>query len=70
MLTCIRFGITVTAQFDINSICGIEDGHTWLTLLDAVLEARINQDPDTVDPVIWKAFLLFAFVLVPGIQSW
>jgi hypothetical protein len=60
----------VTEQFDINSNGDGEEGRTWLSVLNAVLKARIEQDPNDVDPVIWKAFLLFAFVLVPCIQSW
>jgi len=69
MLTC-GLILLVAKQFEISGVCrdGIE--HTWLTLLDAVITARIEQDPKDVAPEIWKAFLLFAFVLVPCVQSW
>ena len=61
--------ITVAKPFVLETISAATDS-TWLTLLDAVLKARIEQDPADVLPEIWKAFLLFAFVLVPCVQSW
>ena len=60
----------VAEQFDITKICEGGGKQTWLTLMDAVLKARIEQDPIMVLPEIWKAFLLFAFVLVSCVQSW
>jgi len=69
MLTCDSI-LIVAKQFEISHICGEGTDQTWSTLLDAVLKARIEQAPDDVTPEIWKAFLLFAFVLVPCVQSW
>ena len=62
--------ITVAPEFVINSFCGDATQHTWLSLLDEVLVARISEDPANVNPAIWKAFVLFAFVLIPCVQSW
>ena len=62
--------MTVATKFVIDTVGDGDDQQTWLTLLDAVLQARIEQDPEKVTPVLWKAFLLFAFVLVPCVQSW
>ena len=61
---------TVAAKFDLNNICGLETQHTWLTLLDEVLKARLEQEPANVSAEIWKASLIYAFVLVPCVQSW
>ena len=69
MLTCNSI-LIVARQFDITTVCEGGGEQTWLTLLDAVLKARIEQDPESVVPETWKAFLLFAFVLVPCVQSW
>jgi hypothetical protein len=62
--------MTVATKFVIDTMGEGDDQQTWLTLLDAVLQARIEQDPEKVPPELWKAFLLFAFVLVPCVQSW
>jgi hypothetical protein len=70
VLTCDSIVLTVSKKFDLKAICSEGDGGTWLTVLDAVLMARMNQDPDDVAPAIWKAFLVYAFLLVPCIQSW
>jgi hypothetical protein len=64
------FNFLVAKQFDISTITGGDSTQTWATLLDAVLKARTEMDPKKADPVIWKAFLLYAFVLVPCVQSW
>ena len=69
MLTCNSF-LIVAKQFDITTIGEGGGEQTWLTMLDEVLKARIEQDPKSVSPEIWRAFLLFAFVLVPCVQSW
>ena len=70
MLTFNSFVKSVRAQFVIESISEGKKDVTWLTLLDEVLQARMNKDPTDVEPVIWKAFMLYAFVLVPCIQGW
>ena len=54
----------MATPFVMQTICEGDDKQTWLTLLDAVLKARIEQDLGEVTPVIWEAFLLFAFKLV------
>ena len=30
----------------------------------------MGDDPAKVNPEIWKVFMLFAFVLIPCVQSW
>jgi hypothetical protein len=47
---------------------GVESN--WITVLDAVLEARTKMDPKTVTKNIWNAFLVYTWVLVPSIQGW
>ena len=48
---------------------GATGEETWLTLLDAVLEARTKMDPDKVSEAIWNAFLVYSMVLVLSIQG-
>ena len=69
MLTCDLIFL-VSKQFEISAVGGDGKEQSWLTLLDAVLKARMEQDPKDVEPEVWRAFLLFAFVLIPCVQSW
>ena len=70
LLTFDSIFLTVSKQFEIKPVRGVSSEETWLTRLDAVLKARNDQDPNDVTPAIWKDFLVFAFILVPCVQSW
>ena len=45
-------------------------GRSWQEILESVLMWRKEEDPDKVEATVWAAFLLYAFVLLPCVQSW
>jgi hypothetical protein len=49
---------------------GRTNGESMIDILEAVLDARSKMDPNAVSEVIWNAFLVFSWILVPSIQGW
>ena len=60
----------VSEDFDLSRIGQTEPGSTWLTVLEAVLEARAKVDPSKVPDNIWNAFVIYSWVLFPAVQGW
>ena len=48
----------------------LTSGRSWQEILENLLRWRKEEDPDKVDATVWATFLLYAFVLLPCIQSW
>ena len=42
---------------------------SWHDALMAMIEARQNQSPEQADPLLWKVFELYCFVLIPGVNQ-
>ena len=60
----------VSENFDLRKLGHTESGSTWLTVLEAVMEARTKVDQNNVPEYIWKAFVVYSWVLIPAVQGW
>ena len=48
----------------------IRGERTWQEFFELILKERNDSSPDKVDKDVWDGFMLFAFVLIPCVQSW